>query len=50
MADETKNDDGPPEEFQRFEDLTRDLLKVPKAEVDVKHRAKSSPKPAPSKQ
>jgi hypothetical protein len=34
-----------PEGFQRFEDLTRKLLRVPKSELDEKRRA---PKPSPS--
>jgi hypothetical protein len=34
-----------PEEFERFRDLTRKLLRVPKSDVDEKRNA---PKPSPS--
>jgi hypothetical protein len=51
QADEAERRNGQPakgerpEEFGRFEALTRKLLRVPKAELDEKRRA---PKPSPS--
>lgn len=32
------NQQEPDDEFERFEDLTRELLKVPKSELDAKRK------------
>lgn len=47
MQDDKEKPDPPPEEFQNFEELTRELLQVPKSVLDKEredHRKPSGPR------